>query len=221
MTTNQGNEPIRIEPIRPEHVGQAADALARAYHGDSATDYLLDLSTTENRERFARVIYVGLEALRQQGETILVALKDEEPAGLALVSALEPQAQASLWAQLRWMLPHLPLLLTLLGQIAWRRLPAKLRLTRTPRHITQGYLAVMMLAVAPEHQGQGIGTRLMQAVADLARRDPQVEGIYLFTEGDRNRRFYERLGYRLLSRVEGEQGLVIYHMILPLDAWAA
>ncbi len=220
MTREQEHEPIRIMPIRPDHVPQAADALARAYHGEGFTNYLVDLSTPEGRERFAHLIRVGIEAQRQQGEMILVALVDNEPAGVAIVSGLERQAQVSLWAQLRWMLPHVPRMLRLLRQIRWRRLPTALRVKRMPRHVRRGYHMLVMLAVAPERQGQGVGTRLLEAVRALAQQDPRTEGVYLLTVGEDNRHFYERSGYQVLSRVEGAPELVVYHMILPLDATA-
>jgi ribosomal protein S18 acetylase RimI-like enzyme len=219
MTRQQEQEPIRIHLAGPEHIAGAADALARAFYGEGFTNWILDLSTPAKQERFARVIRVGMELLRQQGETILVAMSKDEPVGVAIVETMEQQAQTSLWAQIHWMLPYLPLLLSLLGQIRWRRLPTALRVKQTPRHVRKGYYT-LMIAVAPEQQGRGIGTRLLDAVRDLAQRDPDTEGVYLFTVGERNRRFYERSGYRVLSRIEGAPELVVYHMILPLDATA-
>ena len=49
------------------------------------------------------------------------------------------------------------------------------------------YLSI--LGVAPEHQGRGLGVRLLEPVLSLG------QASYLETFGQRSLRFYERLGY--------------------------
>jgi GNAT superfamily N-acetyltransferase len=217
MSTSTSPNRVRVVMAGPEQLAGAADALARAYHDEGFTNYMVDLSTSRAQATFAHVIHVGIESLRRQGETILVALLGDEPVGIATVSLAERQAQASLWAQLRWVLPHVPRVLGLLRHLRWRRLPTALRVKREPREVSKKHVVLMMLAVSPEHQGQGVGTQLLNAVRDVAERASDTEGIYLFTAGERNRRFYERVGYRVLSRVQGAPELVIYHMVLPLQ----
>ena len=52
------------------------------------------------------------------------------------------------------------------------------------------------LAVAPGHQGKGIGTTLMQPV--LAKADAQKMPVYLETHDENNVRYYQRYGFGLI-----------------------
>lgn len=70
---------------------------------------------------------------------------------------------------------------------------------------TGDVLAIGRLAVAPDRQGKGLGTRLLAAAEALA--GPEVKQFALFT-GERslaNVRLYERCGYVVVRR---EGGLV-------------
>lgn len=72
----------------------------------------------------------------------------------------------------------------------------------------QGTVAIGRLLVAPERQGRGIGTRLLQAVE---RSFPDAARFELFT-GDRSVRnlaLYQRLGYREFRREPVRVGLTM------------
>jgi len=55
----------------------------------------------------------------------------------------------------------------------------------------------VFLFVAAEHQGQGVGSRLMEALLDLADHWLLLRRVELtvFVENERARRLYERLGF--------------------------
>ncbi|SDJ20444.1 Acetyltransferase (GNAT) family protein [Frankineae bacterium MT45] len=56
------------------------------------------------------------------------------------------------------------------------------------------------LFVAPEHQGQGVGSSLL----DLARRErPDGLALWVFVSNDAARGFYERHGFRLVRTTDG------------------
>ena len=57
-----------------------------------------------------------------------------------------------------------------------------------------------VLGVAPNSQGQGIGSRLIQPVLD--RADKEQIPCYLETETERNVKFYRKRGFEVVS--EGE-----------------
>ena len=62
---------------------------------------------------------------------------------------------------------------------------------------------ISRIAVTPDHQGQGIGTRLVEEALILMRRDG-LQGVLLNTQEDNasSRAMYEKLGFRLTSRRE-------------------
>lgn len=64
--------------------------------------------------------------------------------------------------------------------------------------------------VEPERQGQGIGSALLEPVLQRADRD----GMPAYTEGTsmRNRRLYEREGFRLLSEIAPAGGPPLFRM---------
>jgi GNAT superfamily N-acetyltransferase len=70
---------------------------------------------------------------------------------------------------------------------------------------------VNVLGVTPEHQGQGIGTALMQHA--IAEADAAGLPMGLITDTVRNVRFYSRLGFEVVQ--EGTEGppLVLWTMI--------
>jgi ribosomal protein S18 acetylase RimI-like enzyme len=60
------------------------------------------------------------------------------------------------------------------------------------------YLYLYVIGVAPDYQGNGIGTRLINSMID--HLPPEIP-IYLETETERNVRLYERLGFKVLKKV--------------------
>ncbi|MET8140279.1 GNAT family N-acetyltransferase [Sphaerisporangium sp. NPDC005288] len=71
------------------------------------------------------------------------------------------------------------------------------------------------LVVAPDRQGQGLGTALMKAVE--GELSPQVEAFDLFTGhlSEGNLRLYRRLGYRETRRERVHEHLTMVHMRKP------
>jgi GNAT superfamily N-acetyltransferase len=63
----------------------------------------------------------------------------------------------------------------------------------------RGYTYVMIVGVAPEHQGQGLGGKLLRAL--LEESDRTGVPIYLETETEGNRDMYEHLGFKLLQEI--------------------
>ena len=59
------------------------------------------------------------------------------------------------------------------------------------------FIYVTVVGVAREHQGRGIGGRLMRCIGEAGDRSGLP--VYLETETEGNARFYERLGFRVLE----------------------
>ncbi len=68
------------------------------------------------------------------------------------------------------------------------------------RHMKgRSYSYVMIIGVRSEHQGQGVGSRLMQAIT--AECDAAGEPLYLETETEANLPFYAKHGFDVIERV--------------------
>ena len=84
--------------------------------------------------------------------------------------------------------------------------------------LVDGVLRIGRLTVAPDQQGQGIGTALLAAME--ASAGPGIHRATLFT-GHRsaaNLRLYERLGYRAERRERLTPSVELVHLTKPLPA---
>lgn len=72
------------------------------------------------------------------------------------------------------------------------------------------------LVVAPDRQGQGVGTALLRAVHE---RMPEATAFDLFTGhlSEGNLRLYRRLGYRETSRERMDDHMTIVHLRMTRD----
>lgn len=65
-------------------------------------------------------------------------------------------------------------------------------------HMKGSYVYLYVIGVSPDHQNQGIGSKLINIMLDCLSPDLP---IYLETETERNVRFYERLGFKVLKKI--------------------
>lgn len=59
-----------------------------------------------------------------------------------------------------------------------------------------------MIGVRRAHQGSGLARRLLEAVHELARNDPDSAGVSLTTEHAPNLALYQRFGYRITGELQ-------------------
>lgn len=71
-----------------------------------------------------------------------------------------------------------------------------------------------MIGVRRSHAGQGLGRRLLDAVADLSREHPNSCGVSLTTETRDNVALYEHVGYEVVAHAEFAPGLESWGMFL-------
>ena len=87
------------------------------------------------------------------------------------------------------------------------------RIVGTVRGERQGHvLHIGRLAVAPDQQGRGIGTRLLMAVEGLADADVTRFALFTGAESEDNLRLYERLGYRPVRHEPLPRGPGLVHL---------
>jgi GNAT superfamily N-acetyltransferase len=101
-----------------------------------------------------------------------------------------------------------------LGQVALKgsRLVGAVRARRE-----SDLLLIGRLAIAPDLQGLGIGSRLLAAVEDRGRRAGCREAeLFTGSLSEANLRLYESLGYREAQRVDGDDGIQQVFLRKPL-----
>ena len=77
------------------------------------------------------------------------------------------------------------------------------------RDVPPAHWYVMVVGVAPEEQGKGIGRALLQPI--IKRADTAGQPCYLETAQPANVGFYERLGFRrVVDMVEPQSGLRLW-----------
>jgi ribosomal protein S18 acetylase RimI-like enzyme len=77
-------------------------------------------------------------------------------------------------------------------------------------HIEDGTCHIGKLIVNPEHQRQGIGTKLLRAIEEACPR-PRYE-LFTSSKSLNNLRLYERLGYKRYREREASPGLTIVYL---------
>lgn len=79
-------------------------------------------------------------------------------------------------------------------------------------------LLVGRLVIAPDVQGAGIGSRLLEAVEQRGRdRGCRTAELFTGSLSEANLRLYTRLGYRETQRVDGDDGIQQVFLRKPLD----
>jgi ribosomal protein S18 acetylase RimI-like enzyme len=178
------NEESDARKATADDVDRLKVALAEAFSEDPVFDWLLPHETS----RPARLRqFFGVE-LRQLVLVRGCAWTSDELVGAAL--SLPPGA---------WRTP--PRVAVRQGGIFGIHLPkaAGLLALMERRHIREPHYYFPYIGVAPDAQGQGLGSRLMRAALD--RCDKEGLPAYLEATTERNVVLYERLGFKLTSEL--------------------
>jgi ribosomal protein S18 acetylase RimI-like enzyme len=182
-----------IRRLEREQYRPAQAALGRAFHNYDLMVYAAP--DERRRHRAVDLLYSAILFDSFRFGEVYVA---HDCAGVACW--LPPGAAApGLWRQMRAGMLALPFRF---GRAGFRRLIAYDHVARELHHefasMPHWYLAA--IGVEPEHQGQGIGSELMQPV--LRRADAAGFASYLETHRPENVRLYERHGFEVVRRVD-------------------
>lgn len=183
----------RMTPLRAAHVDLTADLLARAFEVDEAYRYLFPdaaLRTAGLRDFFTRNLATHLPhactfAALDAGGRVLATVTLRPPSGLHI----------SFWTMLRrGLLPFAAAHgLDAVQRLLWLKRTYDALEAEAAANMPHAY--VHMMAVAPEHQGRGLGSRLLAEVLGASIATQTV----LTTHLPRNVTFYRRHGFELLS----------------------
>ena len=174
-----------VRKASAEDAPRLADALARAFQDDPGWSHLLP--DPSDRTRRLRLFF------------------ETELSGIALAQGLvwttEEVVGAAVWAPPEgWRVPitatlrETPPMLRVFGRHLPLALRSRLRMEgRHPRKPPHWYLAFM--GVAPEWQGRGLGTALMQPALEIL--DAAGTPAYLESSTPRSRALYQRNGFEV------------------------
>jgi GNAT superfamily N-acetyltransferase len=195
--------PPHVIPLKETDIPAAADALSRAFHNDPLQTYVFpDPGERARRSpaHFAPLLRYGLmfgDVLTNTGA----------PVGAAVCLGpgaweVTPERAASAG------LDALPLDL---GEAAAERFFSALAVVEPFHHrdVPPAHWYVMVVGVAPEARGTGLGRALLQPVMDKA--DASGQPCYLETSQPANVSFYEHLGFRcVVDTVDASSGLRLW-----------
>jgi GNAT superfamily N-acetyltransferase len=201
---SSGSE-LRVEPLTLEFIDEAAGVISQAFLAEPITGRMFRLDDPETMERHRRATVHQMRRAVETGEPPLVAIKDGRAVGVAMVSRL---GWRTMLRTARSWLPLIPRL----RRGAWRLGPAAMPSRRVPRP----YMLLDALGVSPEHEGQGIGSALLEGVIGHCEADQECRGVYIQTASPRARRLYMRAGFELVEERSGA-GLMIAHLFRPAD----
>lgn len=183
----QNNKPVQLDPARR---GQAGAVLARAFHNDPA--YVAVMPEEGKRAAvlawlFDRVVNYALLYGRAYTTPELEGVACWLPPG---------QNKLTLSRIVRSGLHATPVKM---GWTAYRRFDAYVTYAdRFHEHYAPASCWYLWaIGVDPPHQGKGIGSRLIAPVLERARADGTA--CYLETGTERNVRFYEKHGFKVVG----------------------
>jgi GNAT superfamily N-acetyltransferase len=188
---------FRVVPLSESHVERTAHMLAHAFTDDAAYAYLFPTPKTRANglhDFFQRNLRTHLPYA-----CTFVALDADERA-IATVTLRPPAGiEISLWTLLRRGL--LPFAVhhgrAAVRRLFWLKDEYDRLEAEAAEHAPHAY--VHMMAVTPEHQGLGIGSRLLGRVLDEHAAPNVVTQTVLTTHLPRNVAFYRRHGFELTS----------------------
>ena len=187
-------EEYLIRKALPEDVPYLADVSARAFENDPLTDWLRE--SANDPLAMERQMFKAEYRISKRYDLIFT---DANRQGVAVWKPPGARTTLSDRIQQVWMM---------LGTMKIsRRTLAKIRFLMDVEkaHPKAPHYYLSLLAVAPEMQGKGLGSALMQPILELCDR----EGIpaYLETETESNVRYYCNKGFQVQQEVPTRDGL--------------
>ncbi|HEX8206747.1 MAG TPA: GNAT family N-acetyltransferase [Solirubrobacteraceae bacterium] len=177
-----------VRLIAPDEIPRVAGALARSFDDDPVAVFANPRATS--RPARLRFFFSGRLAALLPEE---MCFCDEELRGAAIWAPhdrFRPGTRESL-RLLRLLLPRSPLVLT--GFARMER-----------HHPNEPHYYLQTLGVAPEAQGEGLGSKLMAPM--LERCDREGVPAYLESSKERNIAFYGRHGFRVTEEIRFPRG---------------
>ena len=203
-----------IRLLQPGDMAAAAAISEQAFKNEAFASRMFRLSSPKARAAFRAVLELRFLSYWAAGHPIQGLFVDQDLAAVALYKG--PQGKLPILFGLRQFVVRLFRIAPLVWYLRYGTLANLLHMSEMPSAVPTPNLLLEMLGVAPRHQGQGLGSLLVQAGQQLAVT-MDVRGIYLYTGDAANVRLYRRLGYSTVAQLQ-RGDFTVYHMFWARDA---
>jgi len=202
---------VRIIECRSgSETGQAVDVLCDAFHDYPVMRYVIGLAGQDYDRRLRTLIEFFAQARQTRGEPVLGIADGGTLVATALVTL---PGSGSTPAQLA---AHRKVVWGQLGAEARARYEAYGAAAR-PFALDQPHHHLNMIGVRRSHAGRGLGRRLLEAVHEMASKDPGSCGVSLTTEVWDNVGLYEHFGYQVTGHARVSPALETWGMFRADD----
>jgi len=174
---------------RPSDKEQILDILTPAFNTNKSVNYVVR-QDSRRTDRIRHLMDYSVEVCREWGEVLLS--EDRQASALLLY----PHTKKS---GLRTILLDLKLAVKSVGLANLQKVMSRESKIKA-FHPRQPFLYLWFVGVAPEKQGEGIGSRLM---AEIIRESEKQElPIYLETSTRENLPFYQKFGFTIYEELD-------------------
>lgn len=184
----------RIEPVTHRYLNAAASLLYQSYHDDPLFMEIFKADKPDYDKRLRSAIAEEVKVFWQSGESVVGIFVGKQLMGVACV--VSPNFGMSVGRVWHW---RLKMLLTA-GFVSAKQMALKEeKIRQALGH--ERYHMIAFLAIHPNHQQNGLGHRLIQAVDDLVESDPTSLGMGVYVTLDKYLDFFNGFGYQHVAKV--------------------
>lgn len=194
QTLTEQQQTARIEPLSARYLSAAASLLFQSYHDDPLFMEIFKADKPDYDKRFRAAIAEEVNVFWQSGESVVGLFVGEQLMGVSCV--VSPNFGHSVGRFWHW---RLKMLLTA-GFVSTKQLVEKEEKIRTAIPYDR-YHMMAFIAIHPNHQKNGLGNMLIEAVDDLVESDPSSSGMGIYVTFDKYMDFFKTYGYEFISKV--------------------
>jgi GNAT superfamily N-acetyltransferase len=188
-----------VKDGRADDVAGIAEALVKAFHDDPVMLYMFDKPAGREKKQRALFVSEAKRALRK-GAVHTTASGDAKGGAIWMAPGEWKMGGFELLGQV-------PLLFTLASSTP-RALGLLSKMEKV--HPTEPHWYLAILGTAPEHQGKGIASAMLEPI--LTRCDAEGTPAYLESSKESNIAFYQRHGFEVTGEVSAKNGPTLWPM---------
>lgn len=197
-----------ITHLTQSQIAEAIAAMSSAFSQDPVMNYFVPEDPSANLNA-RKQICQGLIRYTQPYNHIYTTTNELK----GVAAWLPPEASSNIFLEI-WSFMTSGLLIAPFS-MRWERIFDFLNIiiqeaANRHRYVSEPHWYLMLLGVAPEYQGQGVGSQLIQPI--LQQADQNQTLCYLETSTESGVRFYRRHGFEVVTTITLAQGVCYWIM---------